>query len=176
MRQCCRSATRRCVKEWYHVAVAWLANVAVRAHGVRPRSGTNRHGLHRRRRRTDEPRRKIEEVDAVLNENPAGPGLVPEPVVTREALLGSVVLEGEAPHFAEQTPLGPPARNSRLTATTSGAISQEMVDGDDPAVRLGGGGDSPAPGDVEGERLLDKNVAAGIERLDRDVAVSPRRC
>ena len=147
-----------------------------RTHGVRPRSGANGHGLHGRRRRTDEPRRKIEEVDAVFDEHPAGPGLVPEPVVTREALIGGVVLEGEARHVPEQTTLGFAGAQQSVDRDDEWGESQEMVDGDDPAVRLGGGGNSPATGNVDGERLLDEDVAAGIERLDREVGVRPRRC
>ena len=113
--------------------------------------------------------RRVEEVHAVLDEDPAADRLVPEPVVGVEVLVAGVVLEAEAPHRAEQGAAQPAQRAQQRV------VAEHVVDDQDPAGALDGRDQVPRVGVVEGERLLAEHVLAGLERRLRDLGVTGRR-
>ena len=126
--------------------------------------------------RADKPAGQVEEVHAMLDEDSPRARRVPEPMPGRQAVIGRVVLEREpadrpehalAPGFHGQQPVEDQHERGE---------PEHVIDGNDAVVGASRVSDAATAGDVDRQGLLDEDVASGVERLDGEIGVGPRRC
>ena len=105
---------------------------------------------------------QVEEVDAVLDEDAAASGAVPEPVFGRQVLVGGVVLEGAVQEVAQD-----PAADQLPDGVEERVVALHQVGDEQPVVAAGGGDHLVGLRDGQGQRLLADDVLAGLQSHQR---------
>ena len=123
-----------------------------------------------KRTRSDEHGGGVEEVNAVLEKDPAGDRGVPEPVIDIEVLIGGIVVERETAHRRQDATLDQPPDGGE-----QGVVPQHVIDHVAPLAGCHGFGDLFGFDGTQGRGLLTEDVLARLDSRDRQRRVGVRR-
>lgn len=115
---------------------------------------------------------EVEEVNAVLDEDAAAFGGIPEPVVRKEGFVFGFVDEEGVEGLAEET-----AVDDALHGRTEWVVTHDEVDSEEALSVMSRGGHFLGVGEGGGERLFAEDVLTGGECFEDDVVMRERgRC